>query len=40
MMDKSPERDREIDDISGKIRNTARAGYPMLTYNLTMRGAY
>ena len=38
MMGKSPERDREIDDICGKIRNAARAGYPMLTYNMTMLG--
>jgi mannonate dehydratase len=38
MMGKSPERDREIDEICGKIRNAARAGYPMLTYNLTMLG--
>jgi mannonate dehydratase len=38
MMGKSPERDREIDDICGKIRNAAKAGFPMLTYNLTMLG--
>jgi len=38
MMGKSPERDREIDGICEKIRSGARAGYPMLTYNLTMLG--
>jgi mannonate dehydratase len=38
MMGKSPERDREIDGICEQIRNAAKAGYPMLTYNLTMVG--
>lgn len=38
MMGKSPERDREIDAICDKLRNGARAGFPMLTYNLTMLG--
>lgn len=38
MMGKNPERDREIDAICEKIRNGARAGFPMLTYNLTMLG--
>ena len=38
MMGKSPERDREIDAVCEKIRNAARAGFPMLTYNLTMLG--
>lgn len=38
MMGKSPERDREIDAVCDRIRNAARAGFPMLTYNLTMLG--
>jgi len=38
LMGKSPERDREIDDICEKIRNASRAGFPMLTYNLTILG--
>lgn len=38
MLGKSPERDREIDAVCDKMRNAARAGYPMLTYNLTMLG--
>ena len=38
MLGKSPERDREIDAVRDKIRNAARAGFPMLTYNLTMLG--
>jgi len=38
MLGKSPERDREIETTCNKIRNAARAGYPMLTYNLTMLG--
>lgn len=38
MLGKSPERDREIDAICEKIRNTSRSGIPMLTYNLTMLG--
>jgi len=38
MLGKDPERQREIDAILEKIRNAARAGFPMLTYNLTMLG--
>jgi len=38
MMGKSPERDREIDSICEKIRSAVRAGFPILTYNLTMLG--
>jgi mannonate dehydratase len=38
MLGKSPERDREIESICDKIRSGARAGFPMLTYNLTMLG--
>lgn len=38
MMGKSPERDREIDTILERIRSAAKAGFPMLTYNLTMLG--
>src|SRR5215468_122211 len=38
MMGKSPERDREIDILCQKIRNASRAGFPMLTYNLTILG--
>jgi mannonate dehydratase len=38
MMGKSPDRDREIDSLCEKIRSGARAGFPMLTYNLTMLG--
>jgi len=38
MLGKSPERDREIETTCNRIRNAARAGYPMLTYNLTMLG--
>src|SRR5262249_40785442 len=38
MLGKSPERDREIDDICQMIRNTARAGIPGLKYNLTFLG--
>jgi mannonate dehydratase len=38
MTGKSPERDREVDAICEKMRNAARAGFPMLTYNLTMLG--
>ena len=38
MLGKSPERDREIDGICEKIRAAAQAGFPMLTYNLTMLG--
>ena len=38
MLGKDPERDREIDDISGMIRNASRAGIPGLKYNLTFLG--
>jgi len=38
MMGQSPERDREMDNIAERIRSAAKAGFPMLTYNLTMLG--
>ena len=38
MLGKSPERDREIDALCEKMRNAARAGFSLLTYNLTMLG--
>ncbi len=38
MLGKSPERDRDIDDICQMIRNAARAGIPMLKYNMTILG--
>jgi mannonate dehydratase len=38
MLGKSPERDRELDDICRMIRNTGRAGIPGLKYNLTFLG--
>jgi mannonate dehydratase len=38
MLGKSPERDREIDNICQMIRNAARAGIPMLKYNMTILG--
>jgi mannonate dehydratase len=38
LLGKSPERDREIDDICQMIRNTGRAGIPSLKYNLTLLG--
>jgi mannonate dehydratase len=38
MLGKSPERDRELDDICQMIRNAARAGIPGLKYNLTFLG--
>jgi mannonate dehydratase len=38
MLGKSPERDREIDDISQMIRNTAKAGIPALKYNMSILG--
>jgi mannonate dehydratase len=38
MLGKSPERDREIDDICQMIRNTARAGIPALKYNMSILG--
>jgi mannonate dehydratase len=36
MLGKSPERDREIDAVCEMIRNTARAGIPIIKYNLTI----
>ena len=38
MLGKSPERDRELDDICQMIRNTAQAGIPGVKYNLTFLG--
>jgi len=38
LLGKSPERDREIDDICQMIRNASRAGIPALKYNLTLIG--
>jgi mannonate dehydratase len=38
MLGKSPDRDREIDDVCQMIRNTARAGIPALKYNMTFLG--
>jgi mannonate dehydratase len=38
LMGKSPERDREIDNICNMIRNAARAGIPAVKYNLTILG--
>src|SRR5262245_1090488 len=38
MLGKSPDRDREIDDVCQMIRNAARAGIPALKYNLTFIG--
>lgn len=38
MLGKSPERDREIDNICQMIRNTARVGVPALKYNLSILG--
>jgi mannonate dehydratase len=38
LLGKSPERDREIDDICQMIRNASRAGIPSLKYNLTLLG--
>lgn len=38
MLGKSPERDREIDQICQMIRNVARAGIPAVKYNLTLLG--
>ena len=37
-LDKSPERDRAIDDISQLIRNCARAGIMQVKYNFTLIG--
>jgi mannonate dehydratase len=38
LLGRSPERDREIDDICQMIRNAARAGIPAVKYNLTLLG--
>lgn len=38
MLGKSPERDREIDQICQMIRNVAVAGIPAVKYNLTILG--
>ncbi|MGI8742038.1 MAG: mannonate dehydratase [Bryobacteraceae bacterium] len=38
MLGKSPERDREIDDICQMIRNCGQAGIPAVKYNLTILG--
>jgi mannonate dehydratase len=38
LLGKSPERDKEIDDICQMIRNASRAGIPSLKYNLTLLG--
>jgi len=38
MLGKSPERDREIDEICHMIRNVAQAGIPAVKYNLTILG--
>ena len=38
MLGRSPERDREIDQICQMIRNSARAGIPALKYNMTILG--
>lgn len=38
MLGKSPERDRDIDDICQMIRNAAKAGIPALKYNMSILG--
>jgi mannonate dehydratase len=38
MLGKSPERDREIDEICQMIRNAAQAGIPALKYNMSLLG--
>src|SRR5437667_1076284 len=38
MLGKSPERDRQIDDICQMIGNASRAGIPMLKYNMSILG--
>lgn len=38
MLGKSPERDREIDQICEMIRNVSRAGIPAVKYNLSILG--
>jgi mannonate dehydratase len=38
MLGKSPERDREIDNICQMIRNCSQAGIPMVKYNMSILG--
>jgi len=38
MMGKSPERDRQIDDVCQMIRNCAQAGIPAVKYNMSILG--
>ncbi len=38
LLGRSPERDREIDDICQMIRNVSAAGIPSVKYNLTLLG--
>jgi mannonate dehydratase len=38
MLGKSPERDREIEEICQMIRNVAKVGIPAVKYNLTLLG--
>jgi mannonate dehydratase len=38
LLGKSPERDREVDEICQMIRNAAQAGIPALKYNLNILG--
>jgi mannonate dehydratase len=38
MLGKSPDRDREIDNVCQMIRNAARVGIPTLKYNMTFLG--
>jgi mannonate dehydratase len=38
MLGRSPQRDREIDNICQMIRNAAKAGIPAVKYNLTILG--
>lgn len=38
MLAKSPERDRQIDDVCQMIRNCKRAGIPGVTYNMSILG--
>ncbi len=38
MLGRSPERDREIDNVCQMIRNCARAGIPMAKYNMSILG--
>lgn len=38
MLGQSPERDREIDNICQMIRNCAKAGIPMVKYNMSILG--